>query len=221
MAEPILWANKVARQRIRQAKQYNRETDTLEPIVDEETGEPVMEQVPLRGHSGEVLDPIRQQVPLVRLPRWVHFLKHCGTEARVPITNCAGQADPDTKYRKFIEAKAKHFGWIPVGTCPIAMVYEGKLRPNQIVAKGLLKISKDGKVTATPTEYGAYSELKPAETYIIERDARRERKRKVQAKRDKQFQGDVEKQLEAQRQQTSEIASAVATAVAKATKGGK
>lgn len=221
MAEPILWANKAKRMRVQVAKQYNPKTKELEVIVDDDTGEPVMEKIPQRGHVGE---RFMSENPKIRnSQRWVHWLKHCGNEARVPVTNAAAQIDPDTKFKQFITTKSKHFGWIPVGHCPIALIFAGGLRRNQLADKELKKALEDEKVS--PCQHGSYGERMPCKHYIAEREARRLRKKKLQTKRDKQFQGDAEKameaQREAQREQTSAIAELVAKTVAEQVGGSK
>ena len=118
MAEPILWAEKAKPMRRQLAKRYNPKTDKVEQLFDDETGEPVWEKIPQRGHVGE---KFVSEHPKWRPTNAAHFLKHCGNEVRVNLVNAAAQQDPDTKHKRERLAKARHFGWIRVGQCPLVL----------------------------------------------------------------------------------------------------
>ncbi len=214
MAEPILWANKAAAMRRRVAKRWNPATEQMETLIDDETGEPMIEKVPQRGHPGDPMSYMRSDLQPLRMQRWWHVLKHCGNETRVVTTNAAAQADPDTKYKQFIHAKGNYFGWIPVGTCPVLMRITGDIRANQLAAESL-------KVGSEACAHGSFSEDRPCPHYYAERDARIARHNRKQGKRDRQFAPDAEKALVAQKQQTTEIAQAVGAAVSTAMSRGK
>jgi len=211
-----LWANKAKGMRRLRAERYNPETKKHEQLFDDETGEPLFEKVPQRGHVGEKYP---SENPQKRPSNAVHFLKHCGNEIRMNLVNAAAQLDPDTKHKQERLAKAKHFGWIRVGQCPLVLCMTGELQSSQLADKGMREsvIAKKAK----PCQHGEYSERTPCDHYFAERTARIERKNKIQGKRDRQFAPDAQKALEAQKSQTTEIATEVAKAVANALKSSK
>ncbi|HEU4516939.1 MAG TPA: hypothetical protein VFR77_06515, partial [Steroidobacteraceae bacterium] len=98
MAEPILWANRSRR--------------TIHTVIN---GELRIERIPQRGHAG---NSDYDKPEFARGQRWERYIKSCGTDARVPVTNGAAHLDADDPYGKTIRAKGRAMGWIPRGACP-------------------------------------------------------------------------------------------------------
>lgn len=188
MAEPILWVNKAQR--------------SATVVVD---GEQRTERIPQRGHTGSS-DYDRPE--LARFKRWERYIKACGTDARVPLTNAAAHLQHDDGYGKMIHRKGRALGWIPRGNCPCTMLLAGELLPKHIVDKSLL--------TQQPCAPRTYNVEEPCPHLLAEQKARqaahteRERKRAISLK------SEVEKLLEGQKEQTKEIVGAVATGMKEA-----
>lgn len=189
MADPIFWANQqIARSnRLLPARRHNEETGALEPVIDPVTRQPIVERVPQRGHEGGS-EPSAPRIDR-RIRRWMHVLRHDGHEARVPMTTAAAPVE-DTNYGIWMQMKARHFGWIPVGHCPVAMLLNAALLPHQLVAEELR--------TATPCAHGTYGEQQACPHYLVERRARRALKTELQARRDRETESVEQKALKAQ-----------------------
>lgn len=208
MPEPILWAHKADRTRSIPARRWNPKTKQMEQAFDEDTGQPLREKIPQRGHNGKPGDYDNPE--LARIPRFIHVLRHDGHCTRIPITMAAADADGADFFGRFVQAKARHFGWIPVGHCPAAMLVAGLLRPQQVVSDEARK--------ATPCAHGSYGENQHCPHFTMEDAARKERKRRLQAKTDKGFETEAQKVIKAQQQQTSEIVTGVGNSIAEAIK---
>lgn len=189
MADPIFWANQeIARaNRILPARRFNEETGVLEPVIDPVTRQPLMERVPQRGHAGDS-DPKSPRIE-TRIRRWMHVLRHDGIEARVPITTAAAPVE-DSNYGAWMGMKARHFGWIPIGQCPLALLLTGAIRVHHLVA-----VELQGE-QACP--HGTYGEQKACPHYLVERRARRALKAELQRRRDVETETMEQKALKAQ-----------------------
>lgn len=202
MPEPIHWSSKkTALQRSIPARRFNPSTGQMEEAFDNETGERLYERIPQRGHVGGDYEN-----PVAGRSHWMHVLRHDGHVVRVKLTCAAADYDLAQLTSQERQAKARHLGWIPVGHCPIALVGSGTLRREQLVAKEL----RSGQ---TPCQHGTYGELKHCPHYTIEATARQALQTVKQAKADRALQPESEKLVEAQRQQTKELVSAIADAV--------
>jgi hypothetical protein len=188
MADPIFWSNQqIARpNRQMRARDLNEHTGVLEPVIDPVTRRPLIERVPQRGHDGDS-DP--KQPRLAPGRRWMHVLRHDGNEVRVPITTAAAPVE-DSNYGAWIQAKARHFGWIPFGHCPVALLLTGMLRPFHLVADKL----KDEQ----PCQHGSYGAEKACAHYLLERLQRRALHATLQARRDAETESMESKALRAQ-----------------------
>ena len=206
MAEPILWAHRLHGDKASPnalkpvARRWNEDTGQVEDVIDPETGIPVREKVPARGHNGD--EDVRT-ARMLNIPRWVHVLRHDGHETRVPITMAAADLDGSDNYGKKIRAKARFFGWIPVGRCPIALLTAGELSPSKLACRDLQKVS-------TPCKHGTYGDLRPCPHYVLERDARVHRNNVLQGRIAKQHQSEADKLLKGQEAQTSAIVEQLA-----------
>jgi hypothetical protein len=190
MAEPILWVNKARRK--------------VTIRVDNEERE---ERFPQRGHTGS---SDYDKPTEATFKRWERYIKACGTDARVPVTNAAAHLDDQSEYGRMIRAKAKTLGWIPVGLCPCAMIMTGALNARLVVDPDVRK----GK----PCQPGSYAIDKPCPHLVAEQKARRAAHAIREQKRAIALKGDVEKLLEGQQEQTKQLVDAVSTAIAQAAK---
>lgn len=210
MAEPILWAHKAAATRSRIARRWNDATQKLEVAVDEETGLPVRERVPQRAHeaSSGYSEP-----RVARHQRTLYVLQHDGTIAHVPTTMGAGDIDGADHVGKYIRAKARHFGWLPVGQCPLRAVAAGTVQPHQLRDADLRASATDGTGKACQ---GSYGEERWCPHFVAEDRARKELNAKIQAKRAAAHQSEADKLIRAGQQQTKDIVSGVANVLADA-----
>jgi len=202
MAEPILWAHAAESARKIPAKKFNPATGQVEQQFDPETGEPLFEKIPQRAHDG---DSDYKKPALIRGVTWIEYLRHDGHVVRVKLTNGAAHLDTDTNYAKEKLAKARFFGWIRKGHCPLALVDMGEIKVNHIASESV----RDGKRCAA----GSFGEAKWCEHYIAEEAARKVRRQKAQAKRDLQTESAEQKLLRGQQEQTKEIVQGLADAL--------
>lgn len=209
MAEPILWANKAGASRTKLVRKYDPETGKMEVVIDPVTEQPLREKIPQTAHRGgsDYDDPQLDK----RIRAYLHVLTHAGNEVRMRINMGAADVEGADFYGRERTAKMRYFGWIRVGECPIAARVAGRLQKHQIVAKDL----RDAKDAC---EAGTCSEDRPCRHYELERDARRARQAKAQAARDATMRTEAEKLIAAQKQQTTEIVTGVATAIGDALK---
>jgi len=184
MSEPILWAKR--------GSHINRKR----VVVD---GEVRFERVPQIGHSGDQNDPRR-----ARGKRWEKYVQNDGAVLRVPVTNAAAHLDDTTAYAAMIRSKARHLGWFLAGTCPCAMLASGDLHQSHVADKSLL--------TDTACPPRTYNEDKPCPHVEREIKARADRHKRLMDKVAKDHVPEVEKLLAGQKEQTTEIAQAVAEA---------
>lgn len=207
MAEPILWANKAEGMRRQLARTFNPSSGQMEQVIDQETGQPLFEKIPQRGHAGDSgYDNPRQ----MRSQRWMHVLRHDGHVVRVPITNAAADQDSNSEYSRYQMAKARHFGWIEVGHCPGALVLSGRIEKHHLASD-----SAKASVTS-PCAHGTYGASKWCPHYMAEEQARKARQAKFQGKRDRDFMPEAEKLMRSQEAQTEKMVSGVAEGVAEA-----
>lgn len=205
MQEPILWANKAVRKIA--AKRFNPETQVMEDVFHPETGQRVFERVPQRGHvAGDYDAPIPSKAPT-----WIHVLRHDGHEVRMKLTNAAADLDTDASFPRERRAKARYFGWIVVGTCPLAAVLAGDLQMGQLIAKEVRELP-----TSAACPHGSYGEHRPCKHYLAEAAARKALQGKETARLEKSNRSEADKLISAQQEQTKEIVSGVAGALATA-----
>lgn len=213
MAEPILWAHKA--QRTQLARRWNRETNQLEVVIDEVTGQPRRARVPQRAHeSGDPDNPrLSRHLP------WIHMLRHDGHVVRAPISMAAADVEGLESYGRTMRQKYQALGWIPVGVCPIARVAGGLLRDHQIVDKPLRDSIRNGTARACTGQHGPERQCPH---YLQELDARLAANKRRDAAEAVKYRTDserlLEQQLSAQQTQTTEIVKGVASALAEAVK---
>lgn len=178
-------------------------------IVRFENGRRIVEKVPQRGHQGDY-EQRRTDVRCARA-RWLHVVTHHGNWIRMVLTSAAAHMDPNTEWGQYQRAKARHFGWFPLWSCPIALLATGELKPEQLVDQSL--------VGAAPCAVGSYSEKQPCPHCLAETDARRARHAADEAERFKNYKDAGEKTIEANRADMREQTAAITTAITAALAG--
>lgn len=209
MAEPILWAHRAQQTRTQLARRWNPTSQTMEVVVDDETGQPVRERVPQRAH-----DPAGgYDAPrLARMSRWLHVCTQQGNTVRVPISMAAADAEGTDHYGKMVRAKAQHLGWLPVGQCPLRLLAAGAVQRHQLVDPALREAASKN---AAPCS-GQHGEERPCPHYLAEETARKAAQARRQAKVDAAYKTDADKVIASNQQQTRDIVSGVAGALADA-----
>jgi len=212
MPEPIYWAsNKTALARKIPAKKFDALSGQMVEVFDPDTGERIYEKIPQRGHVGGDYDN-----PVTGRPRWLHVLRHDGHVIRMTLTCAAADYDFAQLTSQERRAKARHFGWIPVGSCPLALIQAGELKQGQLIAKEL----RDLKSSAA-CAHGTYGEQRHCPHYQIEESARRALQERKQVASDKKMQPESDKLIAAQQEQTKDIVSGIAGIMADAVRGTK
>lgn len=206
MPEPILWTQHAKPLRSRPVRQFNPESGEVEFVINEDTGEPLLERIPQVGHDGGYDDPKK-----FKRYGFVNLLRHDGHQVFAKLTNAAAQTDLNASYVHFMRAKHSYFGWFPVGQCPLSALAAGTIQKKHIAAKDILK--------DRPCDRAACNEFKPCKHYIAERDARRARHAKAEKKRIESFKDDSVKMLEAQQKQTTDIVEGIGDKFSEALRG--
>jgi hypothetical protein len=213
MPEPIMWAHRA--QRTQLAKAWNRETNQLEVVIDDVTGQPRRARVPQRAHeSGDPDNPrIARHLP------YLYVLRNDGHVVRAPLSMGAADVEGLEDYGREMRKKYVALGWIPVGMCPIARVAGGLLRDYQVVDKQLRDEIRAGTARACTGQHGPERQCPH---YLQELDARlaaNKRRNDAEAANYRtESERLLEQQLAAQQSQTTEIVKGVASALAEAVK---
>lgn len=183
-------------------------TRDREKVVMKE-GRKVRLRHPQRGHVGDYDD--RRTAPF---QRFVNVVRHEGHVTALTLTNAAAHADLSTPYAEMMRAKARHFGWYPLGSCPCAGIMSGEFSRDAFVLEEVRK--------GQPCERGTYNEANPCKHALAERDARQKQHAGDEKERMSAFKDSTERMIEAGQAQAATIATAVKDAVAAAaSKGGK
>lgn len=127
------------------------------------------------------------------------------------LTNAAADLDTDASFPRERRAKARYFGWINVGRCPLAAVIAGDLQKGQIIAKEVRDLE-----TSAACAHGSYGETRPCPHYLAESKARKALQAKETMRLEKSNRSEADKLITAQQEQTKEIVSGVAGALATA-----
>jgi hypothetical protein len=191
--EPILWCSRPG---------HNRERE----IVRFENGKRIIEKIPQRGHQGDYEN--RRIDRRCAAARWIHVVRHDGFAVRMLLTNGAAGMDPNDSWGQYQKAKARYFGWFPIGSCPLALVATGDIKASQLVDRSLI-----GQKACEP---GSYSEATPCPHCLSEHRARIGAHADAETERYKNFQDVHEKQIDAHRADMREQTQALTTAIAAA-----
>lgn len=160
--EPVYWGTqKKQGERVR-AKRWNEKTKSWILAVDDR-GQPLYEKVPQVGYVG----PLNNARPM-RSVRAIRYLRADGHITHVCVTNAAAHVHgADDSYLRDRRAKAKHFGWIEVGTCPVVEVLSRRLNAVDLISD----VARNGKPCGVD-EVGPDSP--PCQHFLAEERARKQ-----------------------------------------------
>ncbi len=135
---------------------------------------------PQTGRVGVVreVDDIKSTKPM-SAPRSIQFLKDDGNEIHAPIRSAGaagnGHEGSDNSAMRYVLAKARHYGWLPVGCCPVDLVQRRERHPLQLFAVDLRTAATRGEA-CKPQEVGLGNP--PCKHYQAEHAARKARRLK-------------------------------------------
>lgn len=194
MADPVLWlkTDKPYEGRFRRARVWNEQTKSYDTPVYErghaKAGRPVMERLPGIGFIGEpnAARPMKTR-------RMIEVLRADGHVVFVSVTNAAAHVpQEDRSCETDRRLKCNHFSWIPLGTCPAALLATGVLRPEAIESD-----PKDVKKW-TPCHPGDIGEGKPpCQHFQSELRARRAKRKDESALTEDQYASEAAKTTQA------------------------
>lgn len=174
--------------------------------ISDKRGKKVIERVPARGHQGDY----ENRRP-ARGVRFVDMLGSDGHEVSMVLTNGAAHLDPSTQFGQYQRAKARFHGWIPMESCPAAMLLTGDLKPGQLVDESIAK--------STPCQHGTFSRTSLCPHYLAERDARRAQNKLDNDERERNYRSESDKLVEASHAQTKDIVEAITKGLGGGKKG--
>lgn len=142
--------------------------------IEDDLGNPVIERLPAVGHVG----PVNNAVPMSS-KRVIEYLRFDGNIVSAIITGAAAAvADTDRSHQHYVEAKARHNGWIERNTCPVDAVMSGAIKKQRLVAQE----SRDALAKGTRCARWKYGEV-PCKHFVAEEKARKARNVAEDAKR--------------------------------------
>lgn len=197
MAEASLWVReKSVPGRKVAAVEWNRETRSWERVVDD-LGNPVNERVPSFGFVGTpstVLKPMPGANR--RATRFMHMDGHITSS---PLISAAASQPDSSSYADYTRAKAKHFGWIEYGHCP--------LEDHQSDREGFAiqkLVAKENREAAAKNDRcrhwwtgGPIVNSVPCRHWLAELDARRDLRNRDDKAKAQAFKSEAEKQTTA------------------------
>jgi hypothetical protein len=118
--EPVMWVRSQHKGAFRRPRVWDEKKQRYVQPVDE-FDRPLIERVPAKGYVGNDLANMRP------MPgnRSVTFLRADGNIVDVPLTTGASLPVRENEYRSDRLRKARYFGWLPVGCCPLREVVKG------------------------------------------------------------------------------------------------
>jgi hypothetical protein len=164
-------------------------------------GKRIVERVPQRGHQGDY-----ENRRLAKGQRYITAVRHEGHVVSVVMTNGAAHMDPNTEFGLYQKAKMAHLGWYPIGGCPLAALANGNMMPGHFTDQSLLK--------DVPCPPSSCSEAKPCRHAIAERDARRKENSEAAKEVESKFVDPTTRMIDANREQSTELANIIAKALA-------
>lgn len=171
-------------------------------IVRMEGGKRIVEKVPQRGHQGDYDN--RTIDPRSARSRWLHVCRDDGNWIRMVMTNAAAHVDSNEAWGQYQRAKARFFGWFPIGSCPLALISAGYFKPGQFVNQAMLE-----EQACKP---GTYSEREPCPHCKAETEARRKQRTELEVERAKNWRDPTDRQIEAAREENAKLIAALTEA---------
>lgn len=190
--EPVFWTSTLPG--------YN---DRDRQKVRFENGKKIVERIPQRGHMGDY----ENRRP-ARGTRSIRTVRHDGHVIDHVLTSGAAHLDPTTPQGQYQLAKGRHFGWYPIGSCPLAMLAIGNVQKDHFHDQTLL--------ADQPCPPGSCNENKPCKHALAELEARRKTRAVEAAELQARFRDPAEKMVDAQREQTAALTSTIREVLAKA-----
>jgi hypothetical protein len=178
---------------------YNTKDRERDIVV---AGKRIKERFPQHGHVGSY-----DSKKKAGGQRFVRVVRHDGHVVCLVLTNAAAHIDPSTPFGNYQRAKMRHYGWFPLGSCPLAMLATSQVTPEQFVNQAMLK--------EPPCTPGTYGENKPCPHCVAETTARQKAHTADEAERMASFKDPTEKLVEAGREQTQAIVGAITDALKK------
>jgi hypothetical protein len=170
-------------------------------------GRPMIERLPALGHDGTDIHNMRK---MRGVKRYSTFLRHDGHEVSIPLTNAAAHVPAeDTSYARDRYLKARHFGWIEQGKCPLIMVASGDLLPELVESADLMA---KGAQPCHPADIGA--DKPPCEHYLAEKRARKLKNDQRHSEREAAHESEQAKHTKALETMTAKVADAVVASMA-------
>jgi len=163
-------------------------------------GKEVVERVPQIGHVGDYEN--KRQAPGIR---YIEVVRHEGHVAPIVLTSAAAHLDANTSYGLQQRGKCIHFGWFPIGVCPVALLGTGELNLKHVRDKSLL--------SAQPCPPGSCDREHRCSHSLSEQKARSEWWSKAEAERAAAYKTSEEKLADAYRDGNREIGNVIADAL--------
>lgn len=192
MPDACLWLReKTTPVRTRPARAWDAKAGAWVPVTDD-LGNPVRERIPAVGTVGE---PYRGSPQPGR--RFATFLRHDGAIISAPLTGAAAaMPGPDRSHSDYAMAKAKHFGWVEFGRCPLEEHQSdrtGFAMPKLIAASN----REAAKANQRCAHWGVGPNPTPCAHWLAEVDARRARRKAEEDKRAESYKSEDAKHTDA------------------------
>lgn len=197
MAEASLWVKeKSVPGRKVAAVEWDRETKTWKRVVDD-LGNPVSERVPSFGFVGTP-STILKPMPGAnrRATRFLHMDGHITTS---PLVSAAASQPDSSSYADFTRAKAKHFGWVEWGHCPLEDHQSDRdgFPVQKLVAKENREAAGKNERCRHWWTGGPIASAVPCRHWLAEVDARRDLRVRDDKAKAGAFRSDTDKQTSA------------------------
>jgi hypothetical protein len=199
--EPIFWTST--------KPGYNDKDRTR---VRFENGKRIVERVPQRGHQGDY----ENRRP-ARGIRSVRVVRHDGHVVDSVLTSGAAHLDHSTPQGQYIQAKWRHFGWFPLGSCPLAMMLSGQIQRDHL---HMLQ-HNPAFADLTPCAHGVAKESDPCPHALAELEARRASRRADAKQVEATFADREQRLLDAQRDNNRELGQIIADAIVRSQQAGQ
>ncbi len=158
------------------------------------------------GDDGEV---VYEKVPYTipnpqRLRRWRQTLKHDGSIGPVVLTAHAANLDIEGPQARYYKHKGRMLGWLPTESCPVALIINGEMEA-ALVCKELRQAVEERDICAR----GTFGEFEPCKHIHIEKEVRRERRRKETQKKEAEAFGTVKLRADSEQSTLVNVSEAV------------
>lgn len=174
--------------------------------VRNENGRRIVERIPQRGHQGDYEN--RRPAQGVRS---VRVVCHDGNTVDSTLTSAAAHLDHTTPQGQYVMAKWRHFGWFPLGNCPLALLGVGQLQIGHFRDQSI--------VSESPCPPNSCNTANPCKHALAELAARRSAQRAEALEVESKYVDPTQKILDGQRDNTAELGKIISQAI-RAANGG-